>query len=72
MRTKDALLAVMLLGAAVAAGGCEKALFPEGTPRSPYDRYAILRGQERQQTQKNIYGGDEPALRERLRPMDEP
>ncbi len=53
-------------------GGCEQALFPEGLARSPYERYQILRGQERQATETNAYGGDQPALRERLRPLDTP
>jgi hypothetical protein len=51
--------------------GCEKPLFPENQPRSPYDRYMVLRGNERSQSETNAYGGTQPALRDRLRPLGE-
>jgi len=53
-------------------GGCEKQLFPENVPRSPYARYDTLRGRHRAAQEQNAYGGTQPALRERLRPMGEP
>jgi hypothetical protein len=69
--------AMMLLLGSVAMGmtmlgGCEKQLFPEDVPRSPYARYDTLRGRHRAAQQENAYGGTQPALRERLRPMGEP
>ncbi len=54
------------------ARGCEKPLFPKEASRSPYERYQILRGQQRPMTTENAYGGDIPALRERLRPLGSP
>lgn len=65
------ILASLLLGISV-LGGCEKQLFPEDMPRSPYERYQVLRGQERRATQENTFGGQEPAIRERLKPLGEP
>lgn len=63
----------LILIAAVTAlplAACEKALFPENTPRTPFDRYAVLRGQSRPATRVNAFGVEEPALRERLRPLE--
>ena len=50
--------------------GCEKPLFVPNQPRTPYDRYQVLRGQGRPATEDNAYGGKEPALRQRLEPLD--
>jgi hypothetical protein len=60
----------MLLGAAFLIG-CEQALFPKDLPRSPYERYLALRGQLPPASRTNPYGVQEPALRDRLRPMDQ-
>ena len=64
----------MLAGAvlSVALLGCEKPLFPKDTPRSPYERYERLHGQARPTTEYDAYGGEQPALRERLRPLGQP
>jgi len=52
--------------------GCEnKPLFPPDVPRTPYERYQKLRGQNRSMTQENAYGGQQPALRGRLKPLDD-
>jgi len=72
MRVVFLLPGVMLVAMSLGLGACEKPLFPKDAPRSPYDRYAALRGQQRQQTIENEFGGEEPALRERLRPLDQP
>ena len=72
MRVAFLLPGVMLVAMLLGLVACEKPLFPKDAPRSPYDRYAALRGQQRQATQENEYGGEEPALRERLRPLDQP
>ena len=63
------LFAMVSIGATMV--GCEKELFPQTAYRSPYDRYLMLRGQGRPATQQNALGGEEPALRERLRPLGE-
>ena len=52
--------------------GCEKALFPENLARSPYERYGTLRGQYRPATEQNAFGADQPALRQRLKPLGQP
>ena len=62
---------VSLLGSLTLLNGCEKALFPEGASRTPYERYQLLRGQHRIATETNAYGGNQPALRDRLRPLDD-
>ena len=54
---------------AAAIGGCQKPLFDEKLPRTPYERYMALRGEERPVKQRNIYGVEQPALRERLRAL---
>jgi len=66
--------AVVLLGVLALpwAAGCEKPLFPKDLARSPYERYEVLRGQQRPSTEENSFGGEEPALRERLRPLGQP
>jgi len=62
----------ILLGLAglVLLGGCEHGLFPEGTPRSPYDRYMTLRGEYKPPVELDAYGRERPALRQRLQPLD--
>lgn len=58
------------MGLALLAGvGCEKPLFPDNTARSPYERYMVLRGEDRPAKEFNAFGGEEPALRARLRPL---
>jgi hypothetical protein len=61
-----------MLLAFVTLAGCEKALFPKESPRSPYERYQVLRGQARPAVTSNALGVEEPAVRERLRPLGEP
>jgi len=60
----------LALGAAMP--GCEKPLFPENAPRTPYDRYMVLRGQQRPATEEDAAGGERPALRQRLKPLGQP
>lgn len=60
-----------LLALALLAGGCEKALFPEDLPRSPYERYMALRGRAAPMHEEGATGAKEPALRERLKPLDQ-
>ncbi|MEX1016202.1 MAG: hypothetical protein WD534_08570 [Phycisphaeraceae bacterium] len=62
----------VLIGTAL-LGGCQDPLFPKDTPRSPYERYQTLRGEQRQATDVRARGpaAGRPALRERLRPLDQ-
>jgi len=66
---------ILVLAALLIAGGlltgCEKALFPDNLARSPYERYGTLRGQIRPATEQDPYGWDQPALRDRLRPLEQ-
>ncbi|MFA9478307.1 hypothetical protein ACERK3_08360 [Phycisphaerales bacterium AB-hyl4] len=62
------MMAVILLT------GCQDPLFPTDAPRTPYDRYRTLRGEERPMTDEMARGtprSGRPALRERLRPLDQ-
>ncbi|MCX5660503.1 MAG: hypothetical protein NTW19_12380 [Planctomycetota bacterium] len=72
MKVRSVIGMALLAGVGLVGVGCEKPLFPENQPRSPYDRYLSLRGQSRPMNQQNAYGGDEPALRDRLKPLGEP
>jgi hypothetical protein len=69
---KSALLLILLCGVALSASGCQKALFPENSDRTQYDRYRMLRGQMPPMNQENAFGGNEPALWERLKPLGTP
>ncbi len=71
---KRGTLLLMLASVVMSSGigGCNKTLFPENTPRSQYERYDALRGRERPTTEPGPYGVAQPALRERLRPLDQP
>lgn len=51
--------------------GCEKPLFPANLPRTPYERYQSLHGEYRSPTEQNSFGGQQPALRDRLRPLSQ-
>jgi hypothetical protein len=62
---------VSVLVAALLTLGCQKPLFPENVPRTQYERYQTLRGKYRSAKEKNIYGGSQPALRERLAPLEQ-
>ena len=53
-------------------GGCEKQLFPDNLPRSPYERYDSLRGRDKSMSEENTFGGTQPAVRQRLKPMGTP
>ena len=62
--------ALLLAGMVIAVFcGCERPLFPDNTVRSPYERYMVLRGEDRPAKEVNAFGGEEPALRARLRPL---
>ena len=69
---KSLIALVIMCGAALTLTGCQKALFPENSDRTQYDRYRMLRGQMPPMNQENAFGGDEPALWERLKPLGTP
>ena len=62
---------LLLVAMTVSVGGCQKPLFPEHEPRTQYERYQLLRGQYRPVSQQNPYGAKQPALRERLSPLED-
>ncbi len=64
------LLGIVISAAGLGLAGCNKALFPADSPRSQYQRYSQLRGQETPMTELDAAGIERPALRERLRPLD--
>ena len=68
--TRKRLAVCGLLLTTALLGGCEKALFVENEPRTPYERYMALRGRTPMMTEENPYGGKSPALRDRLKPLD--
>ena len=73
MQDLRALVVMIALAASVLlVGGCGDPLFPKGAARTPYERYQILHGQYRSEKQVSATGANEPALRERLRPLDQP
>lgn len=55
-----------------AVAGCNKPLFPNDAPRTPYERYQALRGRQRPLYELDQLGNPQPALRERLEPLDRP
>jgi hypothetical protein len=70
LKTRKQMAVCGLLLASALLGGCEKALFVDNEPRTPYERYMALRGRSASLTEQNAYGGKSPALRERLKPLD--
>jgi len=68
-RLTRAGLAVAALGALGCAAGCAEPLFPDDLPRSPFERYMVLRGEERPAKQTSDFGRQQPALRQRLTPL---
>jgi len=69
MHPMNRLWTILATGALLlAATGCEKALFPESSYRTQYERYDRLHGRYVPMEEVNVYGGSEPALRARLTP----
>lgn len=63
---------VLLSAFCLATLACEKALFPPQAGRTPYERYQVLHGQYRPAKELNAFGGEQPALRQRLQPLYTP
>lgn len=76
MRMDRRLWAVVLVvpfgGFGVGCSTSRDRLFPENSSRSPYERYLTLRDRDRSATVTDAFGRDQPNLRERLRPLDQP
>jgi hypothetical protein len=72
IRKRSILTLAGLILALGVAGGCQKQLFSNDLPRSPYERYGALRGVHRPATEQDAFGADLPALRARLRPLEQP
>jgi hypothetical protein len=62
------LLACVLAALVLVAtgGGCQKPLFPEGTPRTQFDAHDRMRNQEVPLEEPDVFGNPQPALRARL------
>lgn len=72
MRRRQGLwLTVLGLAVLTGGGGCQKALFVDGTTRTQYERYQSLRGEYRPPRQYTALGEERPALRQRLAPLDQ-
>ena len=61
------LLALLLPGM---LAGCQRALFPENTPRTQFDKYDVMRNRFTPETEPDVFGNPQPALRARLAPRD--
>ena len=59
-----------ILGICASLGACADPLFPKDTPRTPYERYQVLHGQQSPTAQSAI-GLQNPNLRQRLRPLEQ-
>lgn len=63
---------VIVVGGAGLLGGCQKPLFPQDLPRTPYERYQTLRGEYRSPVLYGAAGSEQLNLRGRLTPLGEP
>ena len=63
-----ALGAAGAIGAAVAATGCAKPLFPENAPRTQFEKFDSMRSGAAPAEEPDIFGRPQPALRARLTP----
>ena len=64
-------MAVSTVWLGLLLSGCSSSPFSAEAPvRSPYERYEILRGNDRPATTIDAFGRERPALRSRLAPLD--
>ncbi|MEM1354043.1 MAG: hypothetical protein AAGH88_04080 [Planctomycetota bacterium] len=66
MRSVLGVLILLSLG----LGACTKSPFYNEYPRTPYERYQMLRGTDAPRYEYDTYGNRQPALRPRLTPPD--
>jgi hypothetical protein len=62
---------LVVVVAVVPVGGCQRAVFTDGTTRTQYERYQSLRGEYRPPRQMTALGDQRPALRQRLAPLEQ-
>ena len=55
--------------ALLAAGGCQKSLFPADTPRTQFERFDTMRAGAAPTQEPDVFGAKQPALRARLTPQ---
>lgn len=67
-RLRGLIWIIGLTAGLTAAAGCEKPLFPDNVPRTPFQRYDQLRGHYSPPERRGPGFQTEPALRERLSP----
>ena len=60
------LIASLLVLTATVSVGCARTPIPPEAPRSPYERFEVLRGEKPPKTVTNSFGRQEPNLRGRL------
>jgi hypothetical protein len=65
------ILGMVVLAGIAVSGGCQEALYTDGTTRTQYERYQTLRGDYRPPRNMTALGEERPALRERLAPLDQ-
>jgi hypothetical protein len=59
-------VALVLLAATPALGGCHKVLFPKKEPRSQFENYDNMRQKYVPMEVPDVFGKPQPALRQRL------
>ncbi len=68
---KHGLLLGLLIGCPLVVGGCVKDPLSNKSHVTPYDRYAILRGQQPRMVRPDLPTNDDrQMLRDRLRPLE--
>ncbi|HMN97076.1 MAG TPA: hypothetical protein PKC43_11465 [Phycisphaerales bacterium] len=68
-RILRALALAVIPGVVAGAGsGCQKALFPEDQPRTPFELHDRMRSRYRPTQEFDVFGRPQPALRSRLGP----
>ena len=55
---------------AILQAGCQRALFPEDTPRTQFEMQDRMRGHHVPLEEPDVFGRPQPALRARLMPPD--
>ncbi|MFI4860688.1 MAG: hypothetical protein ACIAXF_08415 [Phycisphaerales bacterium JB063] len=61
---------VALIGMLLVLAGCQKSPFAADLPRTPYERYQLLRGDAPPAYELDTFGRRRPALRARLTPNE--
>lgn len=63
---RRATIGILLVTALVLLGGCQRSLFPSSEPRTQYESYDRMRNRHTPMERPDPFGGNRPALRERL------